>query len=51
MPAVRQPLVQYFDSTYVNGPVARLAGTRTNHVRRPSSTHVPSINVEHGGTL
>ena len=40
MPAVGQPLVQYFDSTYVNGSVARSAGTRTNHVvRRPPMFH------------
>ena len=46
MPAVRQPLVQYFDSTYVNGPVARSAGTRTNHVvHRPPMFHPAMWNV------
>jgi len=46
MPAVGQPLVQYFDSTYVNGPVARSARTRTNHVvHRPPMFHPTMWNV------
>jgi len=46
MPAVGQPLVQYFDSTYVNGSAARSAGTRTNHVvHRPPMFHPAMWNV------
>jgi len=46
MPAEGQLLVQYFDSTYVNGSVARSARTRTNHVvRRPPMFHPAMWNV------